>query len=251
MGSDSIELQPAFGIVPVITDPLICKGLHLWPACPRYALPGQPQHVIQRGNNRSPTFFANDDYRFYLQCLKEATERHDCAVHAYVLMTNHVHLLLTPATPTAISKVLQSVGRRYRTGTLWEGRFRAAIIDSEHYLLTCYRYIELNPVRAGMVAQPADYPWSSYRTHAHGMNDPLVSDHALYTALGKTATERQQAYRALFSVHLDKAMLSTIRDATNKAWALGNNKFKSAIEATLQRRASPLPRGGVRKRSQL
>lgn len=224
---------------------------------PRYILPGQPQHIIQRGNNRGPTFFADGDYRFYLHCLKAAAEKHDCAVLAYVLMTNHVHLLLNPGNATAISKVLQSVGRRYvqyinytyrRTGTLWEGRFKAAVIDSEQYLLTCYRYIELNPVRAGMVPYPSDYRWSSYHAHAEGAPDPLLQDHELYLRLGKTAEERQQAYRQLFTAHLDAAMLSTIRDATNKAWPLGNDKFRTSIEATLQRRARPLPRGGARKR---
>ncbi len=224
---------------------------------PRYVLPGQPQHVIQRGNNRSPTFFVDDDYRFYLHCLKAAAEKHNCTIHAYVLMTNHVHLLLNPGATTAISKVLQSVGRRYvqyinytyrRTGTLWEGRFKAALIDSEQYLLTCYRYIELNPVRAGMVAHPSDYPWSSYRAHAQGDSDPLLLDHELYLRLGQTAEERQHAYRNLFTAHLDETMLSAIRDATNKAWPLGNDKFRTSIEAALQRRARPLPRGGARKR---
>ena len=227
---------------------------------PRYVLPGQPQHVIQRGNNRSPTFFADDDYRFYLHCLKSAAEKHNCAIHAYVLMTNHVHLLLNPGTGNAISNVLQSVGRRYvqyvnytyrRTGTLWEGRFKAAIIDSEQYLLTCYRYIELNPVRAGRVTHPSDYPWSSYRAHAQGAEDPLIQDHDLYLCLGKTTEDRQQAYRNLFSAHLDEAILPTIRDATNEAWALGNDKLRSAIETALQRCARPLPRGGARKRSDI
>jgi putative transposase len=129
---------------------------------PRYVLPGQPQHVIQRGNNRGVTFFADEDYSFYLDRLKEACTKHGCAVHAYVLMTNHVHLLLTPDTSSSIAKVMQSVGRRYvqhinytyrRTGTLWEGRYKATLIDSEQYLLTCSRYIELNPVRAGIVDQ--------------------------------------------------------------------------------------------------
>ena len=126
---------------------------------PRYVVVGHPQHVIQRGNNRSPTFYENQDYEFYLECLEEACERYRCDVHAYVLMTNHVHLLMSPWQRNSISKVLQSVGRRYvqyinyyykRTGTLWEGRYKATLIDTERYLLTCYRYIELNPVRAGM-----------------------------------------------------------------------------------------------------
>lgn len=135
---------------------------------PRYFMEGQPQHAIQRGNNRAPVFGAEDDYRFYLECLQEAAVRHGCAIHAYVLMTNHVHLLVTPETEGSLPKTLQSVGRRYvqyfnytygRTGTLWEGRYRATVIDSEHYLLTCMRYIELNPVRAGMVPQPEGYRW--------------------------------------------------------------------------------------------
>ncbi len=141
----------------------------------RYRLPGVPQHVIQRGNNRQVTFFDNMDYRKYLDCLETAGDKYDCAIHAYVLMTNHVHLLMTPSEPDSISKVMQSVGRQYvqyinwsykRTGTLWEGRYKASPIESERYLLTCYRYIELNPVRAGMVASPADYAWSSYRHNA-------------------------------------------------------------------------------------
>lgn len=143
----------------------------------RYALPDVPQHIIQRGNNRQPVFFHADDYRFYLVCLQEAAATQGSAVHAYVLMTNHVHVLLTPRWPTSIAKVMQSLGRRYvqyinttyhRTGTLWEGRYRASLVDAEPYLLACYRYIELNPVRAGMVQHPEEYPWSSYRWHALG-----------------------------------------------------------------------------------
>lgn len=144
---------------------------------PRYFLPGQPQHVIQRGNNRNIIFAGENDYRFYLECLADASGKHSCDIHAYVLMTNHVHLLLTPHHKDSIAKTLQSVGRRYvqyfnhvyqRTGTLWEGRYKATLIDSEAYLLTCYRYIELNPVRAGLVSHPREYPWSSYRLHGEG-----------------------------------------------------------------------------------
>lgn len=223
---------------------------------PRYVLPGQPQHVIQRGNNRGVTFFTEEDYSFYRECLKEACDKHDAAVHAYVLMTNHVHLLLTPDNPSSIAKVMQSVGRRYvqyvnytyrRTGTLWEGRYKATLIDSESYLLTCYRYIELNPVRAGIVAHPSDYPWSSYRAHSQGYPDTLIQDHPLYLALGDTDNTRQEAYRSLFKVHLDSATVNFIREATNKAWALGDDRFREEIEAALQRRTRPLPRGGVRR----
>lgn len=223
---------------------------------PRYVLPGQPQHLIQRGNNRQPIFFADVDYRFFLECLGDGVKRFPCEVHAYVLMTNHLHLLLTPQKPDSLSKLIQSVGRRYvqyvnylyrRSGTLWEGRFRATPVDSEHYLLTCYRYIELNPVRATMVSHPHHYRWSSYRHHAEGKPDPLITDHPRYLALGRTDEERREAYKGLFRVDIDEATLSLIRETTNKGWALGNDRFRAQIEAETQRRAQPLPKGGKRE----
>jgi putative transposase len=223
---------------------------------PRYVIPGQPQHVIQRGNNRSPTFFDGPDRHFYLECLCEACMRYGCAVHAYVLMTNHVHLLVTPATENGIGKVMQSVGRRYvqyanctygRTGTLWEGRYRATLVDSEAYLLTCMRYIELNPVRARMVADPGQYPWSSYPANGQGRPDALVIPHSLYEGLGADPGERQSAYRGLVAVHLDDATLGVVRDATNKGWVLGSARFTAEVEALLNRRGQPLPRGGDRR----
>ena len=223
---------------------------------PRYVLPGQPQHVIQRGNNRNVIFAAEDDYHFYLECLTDAARKYGCDIHAYVLMTNHVHLLATPHHEDSIAKTLQSVGRRYvqyfnqtyqRTGTLWEGRYKATLIDSEAYLLTCYRYIELNPARANMVSHPRDYPWSSYRCHADAEPNALVTDHALYRALGKTAEARQAAYRELFKAHLSNADVVAIREATNKAWALGDERFKSEIAAVVGRRVQPLSKGRPRK----
>lgn len=219
---------------------------------PRLFLPGQPQHVIQRGNNRDPIFAADDDYRFYLQCLKEAADAQGLAVHAYVLMTNHVHLLVTPETESSLSKTMQSIGRRYvqyfnyaygRTGTLWEGRYKSTLIDSERYLLTCMRYIELNPVRATMVEHPGDYPWSSYRPNAQGAPDVLIAPHMLYRRLGRADEERQSAYRQLFRAQIPKADLDAIRDATNKAWVLGDNRFGAKVEALSERRAAPLARG--------
>jgi putative transposase len=166
---------------------------------PRYAVPGQPQHVIQRGNNRAVLFATAPDYQFFRDCLKTACEHHGCQIHAYVFMTNHVHLLMTPQTEDGIGKVMQSVGRRYvqyfnftygRTGTLWEGRYKATLIDTERYLLTCYRYIELNPVRAGLVAGPGEYPWSSYGANALGRYDPLVTLHGQYLGLGTDPATR-------------------------------------------------------------
>jgi putative transposase len=169
---------------------------------PRLRIAGVPQHVIRRGNNRQPTFFADDDYGFYLECLREATRKHGCAIHAYVLMTNHVHLLATSNHPEAMSYVMRDLGRRYvqyvnfvyrRSGTLWEGRFKASLVDTETYLLRCCRYIECNPVRARMVVHPGDYRWSSYRFHAEGAPDRLLSTHEQYERLGASADERQQA----------------------------------------------------------
>ncbi len=222
----------------------------------RYFLPDQPLHVIQRGNNRGAIFFAPDDYRRYRDWLVAAAAEYGCAVHAYVLMTNHVHLLVTPAEATSLPRMMQSLGRLYvryvnatyeRTGTLWEGRYRAAPIESEAYFLACSRYIELNPVRARMVRNPRDYPWSSYRANAQGAADVLVSPHALYRALARGAVERQNAYRALFKERLGEEFIDALRAATNGGWALGSERFKRAIAKALGRHVAPQPRGRPRK----
>ena len=227
------------------------------PRQPRFVIPGQPQHVIIRGNNRDPIFYTDEDYRFYLEKLKQACDKHLCEIHAYVLMTNHVHLLITPHTEQSISKALQMLGRYYvqyfnytynRTGTLWEGRYKATLIDSEAYLLTCYRYIELNPVRAeGMVEHPSEYPWSSYRYNALGEQDPLVVAHREYRRLGKTLEQRQAAYRTLFRAHINEKTLDEIRESTNKAWVLGSSYFKEKIATQINRPVTPSSRGGDRK----
>ena len=219
---------------------------------PRFFVPGIPLHVIQRGNNRGTLFHQINDYNTYKDWLKKAAQTHGCAIHAYVLMNNHVHLLVTPSHEESLPKTLQSLGRRYvqyfntthdRTGTLWEGRYRATLIESETYLLTCSRYIELNPVRAEMVRHPREYRWSSYHYHAEGKSDPLLTPHSMYQRLGGTTATRQHAYRALFRQHLSGETLEAIRDATNKAWVLGSDKFKDRLTKKLERRVSPLPRG--------
>jgi putative transposase len=224
---------------------------------PRYNVRGLVQHVIQRGNNRVATFATSVDYQFFRECLQTACAKYGCQIHAYVFMTNHVHLLMTPSSDVGIGKVMQSVGRRYvqnfnrayrRTGTLWEGRYRATLIDSERYLLACYRYVELNPVRAGLVPRPEAYPWSSHRANALGATDALVTRHERYNALGADAVTRLAAYRALFENDLDEATLLEIREMTNKAWALGNDRFREGIQQLLHRRTEPLPRGGSRRR---
>jgi len=222
------------------------------PRLGRYFLEDQPLHVIQRGNNRSAIFFHAEDYERYRGWLAEAAAQYGCAIHAYVLMTNHVHLLVTPRSAESLPRAMQSLGRRYvrhvnaayrRTGTLWEGRYRAAPIDSEAYFLACCRYIELNPVRARMAAHPRDYPWSSWRAHALGAADALVSDHPLYRGLGRGAEDRQKEYRALFRSALAEDFLDALRTATNGGWALGDRRFQREIAAAAGRRATPLPKG--------
>jgi len=223
---------------------------------PRLVLPGQPQHVIQRGNNRDVIFASEEDYCFYLEKLALACERFGCDLHAYVLMTNHVHLLMTPQNSQSISKVMQSIGRYYvqyfnhqykRTGTLWEGRYKSTLLDSENYLLTCYRYIALNPVRAGMVDHASEYNWSSYSCNALGKANALITPHELYINLGQSKEERSSYYRSLFDGHQEAGELDEIRDATNKSWVLGSDHFKEQIEALTSRQTKPKSKGGDRK----
>jgi putative transposase len=218
----------------------------------RYFQAEQPLHLIQRGNNREAIFYCEEDYERYGEWLAAAAADNGCAIHAYVLMTNHVHCLVTPDAPDGVPRMMQTLGRRYvryvnatyrRTGTLWEGRYRAAPIDSEAYFLSCCRYIELNPFRAGMVRHPRDYPWSSYRAHALGKADALVSDHALYRALGRSGPDRQSAYRELFRAPLEAGFVDALRAATNGGWALGSDRFTRQIAKALGRRVTPLPRG--------
>jgi len=174
---------------------------------PRLYLPGCAQHVIQRGNNREVCFYDEADYNAYLSFLKEAATKYQVAIHAFVLMTNHVHLLVTPSNEQGISRMMQAQGRKYvqyfnftygRTGTLWEGRYKSTLVDADNYLLTVSRYIELNPVRANMVQHPSEYPWSSYRGNALGKPIQLLTPHSIYRQLGKIDKQRQSAYRALF-----------------------------------------------------
>jgi putative transposase len=266
MGSDSIEphadkrpssikvLVNAVSVTPIVN--IEAHGGGFMARLPRYSVPGQPQHVNQRGNNRSALFATTTDYMYFHECLRTACEQHGCQIHAYVFMTNHVHLLMTPQSESGIGKVMQSVGRRYvqyfnfsaqRTGTLWEGRYKATVIDTERYLLTCYRYVELNPVRAGMVAAPGEYRWSSFGANALGRLDPLVTSHGQYLALGADPDTRQAAYRALFPACIDGHTLGAIREATNKGWALGTDRFRDEVTRLLKRRARPVARGGDRR----
>lgn len=222
----------------------------------RFFLPGIPVHIVQRGNNRQPVFFDDNDYRVYLDWLAEAVGQGECAIHAYVLMTNHIHLLITPTERAAISTALQALGRRFvpyinqrygRTGTLWEGRFKANLVQDEGYLLACYRYIELNPVRARMVQHPEDYPWSSYHANALGRHDPLLSPHALYLRLADDALERQSAYRDLLAAEIDPEILRDVRACLQSGTPLGNDRFRSQIEQALGVNVGQSTRGRPRK----
>lgn len=212
----------------------------------RIAIPNIPWHIIQRGNNRSACFHAEEDYQFYLHHLEEFATKFGCAIHAYVLMTNHVHLLLTPACSDSASLLMKNLGQRYvqyinrsykRSGTLWEGRFRSCLTQTENYLLSCYRYIELNPVRAGMVIRPQDYRWMSYHANALGKVSCIIKPHEEYLRLGGDNETRQIAYRSLFKAHLDEEMVGQIRSATNGNYALGSEQFQKEIGAMLGRRA--------------
>jgi len=226
------------------------------PRKPRFVLPDYPQHTILRGNDRHACFFAPSDYRLFLGYLAEACKRYSLELHAYVLMTNHVHLLATPRAEFAISHAMQRLGQRYvqsinkryrRTGTMWEGRFKSSLVQTDRYLLTCMRYIELNPVRAGMVNHPGDYPWSSYRANGLGDINELLAPHPLYQVLGATPSLRQHAYRRLFVSHIDETDLGLIRGTVNQELVLGSDRFRAQIEAMTSRQAGERRRGRPRK----
>lgn len=222
----------------------------------RLTAPGLPHHLIQRGNNRQAIFADEFDYALFLSELARLGELHGLAVHAYVLMPNHVHLLATPIGRETLPRVMQSLGRRYvrrfndrhqRTGTLWEGRYRSTVVETDRYLLACMRYIELNPVRAGLVGEPAQYLWSS---HAHQIGlrvDPLITEHAVFWALGNTPFERQVAYRRVFEHVQAAGEVEKIRYATHHGWALGQQTFAEAIGSGTGRRAAPQRVGRPRK----
>jgi putative transposase len=210
---------------------------------------------VQRGHNREACFFGEQDYLSYLHWLGEALAATRCALHAYVLMTNHVHLLLTPSRAEAVPKLLISLGRRYvqyinrtyrRTGTLWDSRYKSSVVQAEAYLFAAQRYIELNPVRAAMVNDPAHYRWTSYRANALGQTDSRLTPHPLYLALGDTGKERQAAYRALFRTHLDQEAIDDIRLATTQSQPLGDERFLRRIEKMTGIRREARPRGRPR-----
>ena len=206
----------------------------------RTITPDQPLHITQRGVDRCPTFLEDEDYALYRLALEEASAATRCAVHAYTLMTNHVHLLVSPSDSTGPTRMMQSIGRFYvrhfndkyrRTGTLWEGRFRSAHIDSERYLFKCYRYIELNPVRAGLVGDPTMYEWSSCRANLLGIDDPIVVMHPRFEALGADGATRCDAYRMLFEEELSKDAVAYLRAGCRGRPRLHPTPYRLAVEA--------------------
>lgn len=218
----------------------------------RQCPPGLPVHAVQRGNNRQVCFASDADMKAYAHWLHEGAEKFGVSVHAWVFMTNHVHLLLTPQEPDSISRCMQHLGRHYvryfnnrhsRTGTLYEGRFRSNIVQSGHYLLGCQRYIELNPVRAGMVRDPADYSWSSYRAHAFGRKAKMWQPHAEYLALGNNGQSRLAAYRQLFAQEVPATLITDIREALNTGLVLGNDRFRQDVERLTGQRQRHRKRG--------
>lgn len=215
----------------------------------RLAVAGIPWHIIHRGNNRGACFFLRSDYSYYLAILAEQAARFECCLHAYVLMTNHVHLLITPARTDSAALLMKNVAQRYtqsinrrdeRSGTLWEGRFKSCLAQDDAYVLTCYRYIELNPVRAGMVNHPRGYYWSSYGVNGAGKLSSMITPHPDYLALGRNPEERTSRYRALFTSQLPDAEIKSIRRATNGNFVLGTDAFLTSMQAQLNRQVAPI-----------
>ncbi|NNC98724.1 MAG: transposase [Gammaproteobacteria bacterium] len=222
------------------------------PRLARVSLIGVAQHVIQRGNNRQICFGSEADMAAYVGWLKKFSKQYKVDIHAWVLMSNHVHLLCTPHEVQAVSTMMQSLGRMYvryfnqkygRSGTLWEGRFKSCLVQSERYLLGCHRYIELNPVRAKIVDEPSEYRWSSYQCNALGRETGLRTPHELYLKLGRTKGDRLAAYRSLFEVHVSDQLNTDLRKCTNKGLALGDDRFKQYIESLSHQRVTPLKVG--------
>jgi putative transposase len=208
------------------------------PRHPRFCPGGIPVHVIQRGNNRQTLFTSDKDIAAYAHWLAEGAAKFELRVHGWIFMTNHVHLLLTPKHNDSVSRLMQSLGRRYvgyfnyayaRTGTLFEGRYRSSLVENDEYFLTCLRYIELNPVRAGMVSDPGDYQWSSYQVHGFGQRTKMWAAHANYLALGHHVKARQSAYRSLMNEVLDADVIAKIRHCVNTGLVLGTETFRNQV----------------------
>ena len=229
------------------------------PGKTQFYIPGVRVHMVQRGNSREPVFFENEDYHAYLGWLSESTECYGRAIHAYVLTTNHIHILATPETTQSISQMMQYIGRHYvpyinytygTSGSIWEGRYKSSLIHDEQYLLACMRYIELNPVRAGMIKLPSMYRWSSYQSNAQGKHDIVVTPHPLFNELGSNSSERMEAYKSIFKAHIDQAEHDKIHKAYQTGTPLGNDYFREKIEKKLKCKVGRDRRGMPSKKDQ-
>lgn len=223
---------------------------------PRLLIADIPYHVLQRGNNKNVIFFSEQDYTFFLDVLQEAKSKHPCYIYSYCFMKNHFHLLIEPKEKDNISLLMKLLGAKYvhyinrtykRTGTLWEGRYRCSMIDRELYFLTCLRYIEMNPVRAGIVSLPELYRWSSYRVRAFGENNQIIDLDPWYKGLGKDAQERQFIYRKFFRNSLPDSNLDLIREKTNRNRIIGDTYFTEQIEKIIGRKVIIREPGRPRK----
>ncbi|MDQ6880804.1 MAG: transposase [Pseudomonadota bacterium] len=219
---------------------------------PRLTVPGYPHHLIQRGNNRQPIFAAHDDYELLLSLLAQNARKFDVALHGYVLMTNHFHLLATPSTVDGIPLLMQAVGRSYvrsfnqqqgRSGTLWEGRYRSTLIEADRYFLACMAYIDLNPVRAGLVAAPRDYPWSSHAHYVGLRGDPMITSHAVYWELGNTPFAREIAYAEMVAAGLTIQQQQVLTASMHSGWPLGELDFVMDLQTRTTRRLSKIKPG--------
>jgi putative transposase len=219
---------------------------------PRLVVPHQPHHIVQTGIDGQPVFRDDADYQAFLGWLREAARQFKVAIHAYALLPGQVQLLASPADPVGLARMMQWIGRQYvpyfnakylRAGTLWQGRYRATVIESAQYFLPCSRYIESEPVRAGFAPEVESYRWSSYAHHAGMQSDPIITDHAAYWALGNTPFDREAAYKSLMEQGLSMAEVKTFGEAARKGWPLGSDKFKTELEKQVNRRVKPSRRG--------
>lgn len=226
------------------------------PRQPRLVIPGYPHHIILRGNNRSDIFYNDNDRRFFIDCLKDTKEKTNSKIYSYCLMTNHLHLIIEPAKEDGLKIMMQSLGRRYvqyfnhvhkRTGTLWEGRYKSSLISKDNYLFACNQYVELNPVRAKMVKNLKEYPWSSHKYKAEGTSDKLIDEDFIYLGLGKTNKERQLKYKRLFLEDITDRELNLIRFCTQKGGVIGSKKFVVEMSKKVRRKLVLRPRGRPKK----
>jgi putative transposase len=225
---------------------------------PRLVVPNQLHLIVQKGNDNKIIFADDDDYHFFLERLREASRQFQVAIHAYILMPDHLHLLATPKDETGLSKMMQWIGRHYvpyfnrkyqRNGTLWQGRYRATVLEAEPYFLRCSLYLESNPVRSKLVGDAADFIWSSYQHHIGLRIDPIISDHPLYWALGNTPFQREAAYKEMMQHAFSPGEIATISTAAMMSWPLGSEQFKVDIAKLTSRRVTPLKRGRPAKTS--